>query len=76
MVAHNEIELKLEVPADSVRQIEKTAPLRKVTSAPVVPRLTSVYFDTRDFQLRKKGISLKAFPISKKVQPLKRYSIA
>src|SRR5258708_6250751 len=70
--APREIELKLEVPVEGLRKLERSRLLRGN-----LPRegaeLVSVYFDTQRLKLRKKGVSLRLRPIGgQQLQAIKR----
>jgi triphosphatase len=55
-----EIELKLAIPADRVRQVVQLAWLRELASGPVKhEKLVTVYFDTAKFKLRGHGLALR-----------------
>lgn len=56
----NEIELKLEVPPQTLRALGKAPWLARMAEAPVERRkLVSVYFDTGKRELREEGLSLR-----------------
>jgi hypothetical protein len=59
MKAPREIELKLEIPAEGLRKLERSELLRGNHLPPKGAELVSVYFDTRRLKLRKKGVSLR-----------------
>jgi len=59
MKAAREVELKLEVSVEGLRQLERSRLLRGKHLSRDRAKLVSVYFDTRKFKLRKKGISLR-----------------
>ena len=69
-----EVELKLEVPADSFYRLARSALLRtarKKSSKPAT--LVSVYFDTANLKLRNKGLSLRVRRIGRRhVQTIKQ----
>src|SRR5260370_35542233 len=55
-----ELELKLEVPADSLARLTRSSLIRAAGKRPDKPStLVSVYFDTDKFKLRNKGLSLR-----------------
>jgi triphosphatase len=58
MKAPREIELKLEVPVEGLRKLERSRLLRGNLPREGV-ELVSVYFDTQRLKLRKKGVSLR-----------------
>jgi triphosphatase len=63
-----EIELKLDVPVDSLRRLTSSSLFKSAgltTSRP--SNLVSVYFDTDGHKLRRKGISLRVRQISGRV---------
>src|SRR5262249_54893238 len=68
-----EVELKLEVPADSLHRLARSSLLqaaRKKPSKP--PTLVSVYFDTDKLRLRDQGLSLQVRRIGRRhVQTIK-----
>jgi inorganic triphosphatase YgiF len=57
MTAHTEIELKLEVAAAELRRLEHSSLLRGTQSKR--QQLVSVYFDTDNLKLRRRGLSLR-----------------
>src|SRR5437762_3384939 len=59
MPAPKEIEIKLSAPLMSLWRIEESRPLREAVSESKVERLTSIYYDTADHKLNKRGISLR-----------------
>jgi triphosphatase len=59
MTAPREIELKLEVPVEGLRKLERSQLLRGNHLPRKGAELVSVYFDTRKLKLRKKGVSLR-----------------
>jgi inorganic triphosphatase YgiF len=68
-----EIELKLDVPADSLRRLASSSLLKGVARSRLTPAsLVSVYFDTDKLKLRKKGLSLRVRQMGKRrVQTIK-----
>src|SRR5260370_5749723 len=55
-----ELELKLEVPADSLARLTRSSLIRAAGKRPDKPStLVSVYFDTDKLKLRNKGLSLR-----------------
>ena len=58
MASQSEIELKLVLPEQFLRQIAGTPLLREASASAKTEQLTSVYFDTPKFKLRKTGLSL------------------
>jgi inorganic triphosphatase YgiF len=73
MSAPREIELKLEVPANSVARLTRSSLLNHGAAKSRKPAtLVSVYFDTKKLKLRKNGLSLRVRRIgSRRVQTLK-----
>jgi inorganic triphosphatase YgiF len=59
MKAPREVELKLEVPVEGLRKLERNPLLRGNQLALKGADLVSVYFDTQRLKLRKKGVSLR-----------------
>jgi len=59
MMAPREIELKLEIPAEGLRKLERSELLRGNHLPRKGAELVSVYFDTRRLKLREKGVSLR-----------------
>jgi triphosphatase len=57
MTERREVEFKLEVPEGGLRELERSAPIKKACGGS--ERLTSVYFDTDKLNLRKHGFSLR-----------------
>ena len=71
MVEQREVELKLEVPARDLRELEHFAPIKKIRGGNEL--LTSVYFDTDKLKLHKNGFSLRIRRIGDRhVQTIKR----
>jgi triphosphatase len=73
MTAPREVELKLEIPVEGLRKLNLSQLLR----ANHVPRkgaeLVSVYFDTPNLELRKKGVSLRVRHVGEQhLQTIKR----
>jgi inorganic triphosphatase YgiF len=70
----HEIELKLEIPAERLRALEKYAQdLRSYAQPKTFENLVSVYFDTDSFELRENGLSLRIRSIGNEhVQTIKR----
>lgn len=68
-----EIELKLEVPADRLADLAKSAPLASRALGPARRQhLVSVYFDTADARLRRRGLALRVRRIGRRrIQTLK-----
>ena len=58
-VPHKEIELKLEVAPANLLDLQKIPLLRTVKPTPKGASQVSVYFDTNDQKLRKKGLMLR-----------------
>jgi inorganic triphosphatase YgiF len=58
-VPHKEIEVKLELPQANLRDLKKISLLRRVKPTPKGAPELSVYFDTNDQRLRKKGLMLR-----------------
>jgi triphosphatase len=55
-----EIELKLSIPAGRARRLGERPPLRQTkATGPTRHRLVSVYFDTPDLDLRRRGVGLR-----------------
>ncbi len=71
-----EIELKLEVPAQSIARLNRSPLLKGATTASRKPAtLVSVYFDTDKLKLRNKGLSLRVRRIGRRhVQTIKQES--
>ena len=69
-----EIELKLEVPAQSIARLNRSPLLKGATTASRKPAtLVSVYFDTDKLKLRNKGLSLRVRRIGRRhVQTIKQ----
>ncbi len=59
MTAPREIELKLEVPVEGLRKLQRSQLLRGNHLPRKGAELVSVYFDTKKLKLRKKGVSLR-----------------
>jgi triphosphatase len=59
MAAPREIELKLEIPVEGLRKLKRSRLLRGNHLPGKGTELVSVYFDTRNLKLRKKGVSLR-----------------
>jgi len=59
MKAPREVELKLEVPVEGLRKLERNPLLRGNQLPRKGAELVSVYFDTQRLKLRKKGVSLR-----------------
>jgi len=57
MTAPREIELKLEVPVEGLRKLQRSQLLRGNHLPRKGAELVSVYFDTKKLKLRKKGVS-------------------
>src|SRR5437588_692280 len=78
MSAPREVELKLEVPADSLHRLARSSLLQAARKKPPKPAtLVSVYFDTDKLKLRKKGISLRVRRIGRRhVQTIKQEGAA
>src|SRR5436305_12151032 len=76
MSAPREVELKLEVPADSLHRLARSSLLQAARKKPPKPAtLVSVYFDTDKLKLRKKGLSLRVRRIGRRhVQTIKQES--
>ena len=76
MSAPREIELKLEVPANSVARLNRSSVLNGGKAASRKPAtLVSVYFDTKKLKLRNSGLSLRVRRIGRqRVQTLKEES--
>src|SRR5262249_8265291 len=72
MKAPREIELKLEVPVEGLRKLQRSQLLRNNHLPRKVGELVSVYFDTRKLKLRKKGVSLRVRHVGR--QHLRRSS--
>ena len=71
-----EVELKLEVPADSLYRLARSPLLRAARKkSPKPATLVSVYFDTDKLELRNKGLSLRVRRIGRRhIQTIKRES--
>jgi inorganic triphosphatase YgiF len=71
-----EVELKLEVPPASLPRVERARIVRAGQSAPAEERtVTSVYFDTQKFKLRKHGLLLRVRHIGqRRLQTVKQSS--
>src|SRR5262245_42032131 len=69
-----EVELKLEVPADSLHRLARSSLLQAARKKPSKPAtLVSVYFDTDKLKLRNKGLSLRVRRIGRHhVQTIKQ----
>jgi triphosphatase len=68
-----EVELKLEVPADSVARLRRSAVLHDGVKPRKPATLVSVYFDTKKRKLRSKGLSLRVRRIGRHhVQTIKQ----
>ena len=69
-----EVELKLEVPADSLHRLARSSLLQVARKKPSKPAtLVSVYFDTDKLKLRNKGLSLRVRRIGgRHVQTIKQ----
>jgi triphosphatase len=73
MPAPREIELKLEVPPEGLRKLERSQLLRSSHFAGKEIDVISVYFDTGKLKLRKKGVSLRVRQIDGRfLQTVKR----
>src|SRR6516162_3930505 len=74
MSTPREIELKLEVPAQSIARLTRSSLLNGVTAAALKPAtLVSVYFDTKKLKLRRHGLSLRVRHIGPRhVQTIKQ----
>jgi triphosphatase len=73
MTAPREIELKFEIPAEGLRQLEQSRLLRGKRLPRKGAELVSVYFDTGGLKLREKGVSLRVRHMDgRHVQTLKR----
>ena len=74
MSAPREVELKLEVPADSLHRLARSSLLQAARKKPPKPAtLVSVYFDTDKLKLRDKGLSLRVRRIGRRhVQTIKQ----
>lgn len=59
MLGQQEIELKLVLPESDLHRLEEAPLLRQAAAAARTEQLTSVYYDTRRFKLRKAGVSLR-----------------
>jgi triphosphatase len=59
MKAPREVELKLEVPVQGLRKLERSRLLRENHLPRKGLELVSVYFDTGKLKLRKKGVSVR-----------------
>jgi triphosphatase len=59
MTAPREIELKLEIPLEGLRKLDRSQLLRRNHLQRKGAELVSVYFDTPSLRLRKKGVSLR-----------------
>ena len=71
MAEQREVELKLQVPARGLRELEHCAPINKRRGGNEL--LTSVYFDTDKLKLHKHGFSLRIRRIGDRhVQTIKR----
>jgi triphosphatase len=72
-----EVELKLEVPADSLNRLARSSLLQAARKKPSKPAtLVSVYFDTDKLRLRDKGLSLRVRRIGRRhVQTIKQESV-
>jgi len=74
MASPREIELKLELPAASVSDLEMLPMLRALAGPAKPEKIVSVYFDTDKQKLRKKGILLRVRRIGDRhVQTIKAY---
>ena len=71
-----EVELKLEVPADSLTRLSRSSLLQAARRKPSKPEiLISVYFDTDKLKLRNKGLSLRVRRVGRRhVQTIKQES--
>jgi inorganic triphosphatase YgiF len=71
-----EVELKLEVPIDSISRLTRSALLQAVGKRPSKPAtLVSVYFDTEKLKLRDKGLSLRVRRVGRRhLQTIKQES--
>src|SRR5262249_61867288 len=71
-----EVELKLEVPADSLYRLARSPLLRAARKkSPKPTTLVSVYFDTDKLKLRHKGLSLRVRRIGRRhIQTIKQES--
>jgi inorganic triphosphatase YgiF len=59
MSAPREIELKFEVPANSLSRLSRSSLVQRTVASPSKSaRLVSVYFDTDKLKLRNNGLSL------------------
>src|SRR5947208_6016584 len=69
-----EVELKLEVPADSLNRLARSSLLQAARKRPSKPAtLVSVYFDTDKLKLRNKGLSLRVRRVGRRhVQTIKQ----
>src|SRR5204863_9758189 len=76
MSAPREVELKLEVPADSLHRLARSSLLQAARKKPPKPAtLVSVYFDTDKLKLRNKGFSLRVRRIGRRhVQTIKQHA--
>lgn len=71
--AQQEVELKLDLPAESVKRVLRHPSVERLAEGPVdVRRLRSVYFDTVDRALRQAGLSLRIREIgAQRIQTVK-----
>ena len=76
MAPRREIELKLEVPENSVARLNRSALLKKAKAASCKPiTVVSVYFDTEEMKLHRNGLSLRVRRLGRRhIQTIKQAS--
>ena len=77
MSVPREIELKLEVPVDSLTRLASSPLLKSTRAKPRRANIISVYYDTEDHRLHRKGVTLRVRQIGRRlVQTVKQESRA
>lgn len=76
MAPRREIELKLEVPGNSVARLNRSALLKRAKATSYKPiTVVSVYFDTKEMKLHRNGLSLRVRRLGRRyIQTIKQAS--